>query len=1058
MTVSLASRSAIPNPGGLVVARGRHWLVTEVRHSNLPLDPRSRDGTEGETIVSLSSVEDDGIGEEISVLWEVEPGRRILEAGTLPDPSRRRFDDPAAIGAFLDALRWGAVTNAESLVLQAPFRAGIAIEDYQLEPLIRSLRLPRVNLLIADDVGLGKTVEAGLVVQELLLRHRARRIMVVCPAPLTTKWRDEMATRFGLDFQIVDTDELRQVRQERGLHANPFRVHLRTIVSLSWLRGGRCQRLIEELLAEGEGLSHRHPLDLLIVDEAHHCAPPGRGRYAIDSQQTRAVHRIADRAEHRMFLSATPHNGYEESWTALLAMLDPQRFARGVAPNASALQQVLIRRLKSELTDPGGAPRYPARVVEEITVTYPKRELEGHRLLRDYTAARHQRLAKRDDKAARSADLITLLLKKRLFSSPFAFARTLRLHARAITEASEDRDLSGSWTETQRRDLLFGDWADDESFEAAEEAAAGTATRSAGPPGTGERELLTSLLHWADEHAERSDAKAQALIAYLRGVCRGGDPDGAWNDERVAIFTEYRDTQNWLQRLLEAHGLAEGGRLALLHGGMDEEERERTKDDFQKPPDRHPVRILLATDTASEGIDLQLHCHRLVNYDIPFNPNRLEQRAGRIDRYGQHHPPEIRHFVGSHWRTAGAESHDADLEFLTRVALKVATMREDLGSVNPVLARAVEARMLGEDLAGFDPEKVVPVAAAREALKVERALRQDAKRLRDSLSESQRALHCSPADIERVVRVGLDLGRQPSLQAETDGVSGAEVWSVPQLTGSWTRTTSALEDRDYGRRRISFDPEVAASRQDLVLAHLNHPLVAMATRLLRAEVWSGQHLARVAALTIPDGRLTDAVLAAYCRLVIVGADGNRLHEELFTAGGSLRGTSFTRLGVQELDSLLDAALGPDATPSAAPPSMRDELARIWPQLMPRLTAAIDARAKEREGSLGRALERRRSEDEARTNRLLDDFAASLSAAVARLGAIRQLTFADVRADEAPDERAQLEQDAAAWRERLDRIPEEREREMAAIARRYETTPALVFTAAVVHLSRGGSSR
>jgi superfamily II DNA or RNA helicase len=1049
--MTLASRPASPKPGDLVVARGRHWLVTDVRPSALPLDPRSRDGAEGETMVTLSTVDDDGIGEELSLLWEVEPGRRILESGTLPDPSGGRFDEPAVMGAFLDALRWGAVTNAESLVLQAPFRAGIAIEDYQLEPLIRALRLPRVNLLVADDVGLGKTIEAGLVVQELLLRHRARRVMVVCPASLTTKWRDEMATRFGLDFHVVDTEELRSVRRERGLHANPFRVHLRTIVSLSWLRSDRCQRLMQEFLAQGEGASHLHPLDLLIVDEAHHCAPPGRGRYAIDSQQTRAVRRIAERSNHRLFLSATPHNGYEESWTALLAMLDPQRFARGVTPSPVALQEIMVRRLKSEITEADGTPRYHDRDVQPIPVDYSDQELEVHSLLREYTELRRRRLSRGGEKAARSADLITLLLKKRLFSSPFAFSRTLQVHAQAVAETTEEREVLPQWAETQRRELLFGDWGDDEAFEEAERAATDIATRASGSPGGEERRLLDALLRWTAAHGQESDTKARSKIAYLRDVCRGGHADGQWNDERVAVFTEYRDTQRWLAELLGAYGLADGGRLELLHGGMDDEERERITDEFQKPPDQHPVRILLATDTASEGIDLQRHCHRLVNYDIPFNPNRLEQRAGRIDRYGQNAVPEIRHFVGAHWQTASVESRDGDLEFLTRVAIKVATMRADLGSVNPVLASAVEARMLGQDLSGFDPETVTPKPAAREALKVERRLREDAARLRASLADSARDLHCTPADVERVVRVGLQLGRQPALTPEHDVVSGERVWGVPQLTGSWTRTTSALEDRDYGRRRISFDSRLAAPRQDIVLAHLNHPLVAMATRLLRAEVWSGQKLARVAALTVHDPRLRDAVLAAYSRLVIVGADGNRLHEELFPAGGWLRGTSFARLGVRELEGLLDAALGPEASPAAAPPPARDELAHVWATVVPHLRAAIEARAHEREDSLRKGLAQRRSEDEGRTRQLLDDFAASLSTAIDSLGATRQLSFADLD----PDERSQLDQDAEAWRERLSRIPAELEREMAAIARRYETSRVLWFPAAVVYLVPGG---
>lgn len=1046
MTTHLLSRPAVPTPGAMVIARGRHWLVTDVHPSSMPPDPRSADAAGGETLVRLSSVEDDGIGEELAVIWEVEPGRRILEAATLPDPTEGRFDDPDVLGAFLDALRWGAVTNAESLVLQAPFRAGIAIEDYQLDPLIRALRMPRVNLLIADDVGLGKTIEAGLVIQELLLRHRARRVMVVCPAPLTTKWRDEMADRFGLDFHIVDTDGLRAVRRDRGLHANPFRVHLRTIVSLSWLRGERCQRLLQDFLSEDGSASRLHPLDMLIVDEAHHCAQPGRNRYAIDSQQTGAVRRIANRSEHRLFLSATPHNGYKESWTALLAMVDPQRFARGVPPSPTALKQVLVRRLKREIRNPDGTPRYHERDVQLINVEYPQQELEVHRLLHEYTTLRRRRLAHIGNKSARAGDLITLLLKKRLFSSPFAFSRTLRVHASAVGMA-ENLELSAAWTDTQRRDLVFGDWSDDEAFEEAEAAAADTASRSAGPPDHAEQQHLDALLAWAEDRGQDSDAKAQALIGYLVDVCRGGAASAPWNDERVAIFTEYRDTQRWLADLLGRYGLADGGRLELLHGGMDEEDRERIKDDFQKPPSQHPIRILLATDTASEGIDLQLQCHRLVNYDIPFNPNRLEQRSGRIDRYGQRSAPEVRHFVGAHWETAGAESMDADLEFLTRVAIKVATMREDLGGVNPILAAAVEARMTGRPLSGFDVETVVPNPVAREALKVERDLRADAKRLRASLTDSARELHCTPADVERVVRVGLSVGRQPALIPEVDTTGGA-LWQVPQLTGSWTRTTSGLEDRDYGRRPISFDAHLAATRQDVALAHLNHPLVAMATRLLRAEVWSGQHLARVAALTVHDPRLTDTVLAAYSRLVIVGDDGNRLHEELFPAGGWLRGASFSRLGVRELADFMDATLGSHASPASSPTAVREGLSQVWARVAPSLVSAIEARAKERQASLARALVQRRADDESRTRQLLDDFARSLSVAIDRLGATHQLTFAELDGDE----RAQLEQDADAWRDRLARIPAELEREMSAIGRRYESSKVLWFPAAVVLLS------
>ena len=154
-------------------------------------------------LITLSSVEDDALGEELQVIWELEPGARSIDDVDLPEPAG--FDDPRRLDAFLDAVRWGAASSADVRALQAPFRSGIEIEDYQLDPLVRAIQMPRVNLLIADDVGLGKTIEAGLVLQELLIRHRARRVLIVCPAALQVQWRDQMRDKFGLEFRIVDS-------------------------------------------------------------------------------------------------------------------------------------------------------------------------------------------------------------------------------------------------------------------------------------------------------------------------------------------------------------------------------------------------------------------------------------------------------------------------------------------------------------------------------------------------------------------------------------------------------------------------------------------------------------------------------------------------------------------------------------------------------------------------------------------------------------------------------------------------------------------------------------
>ncbi len=175
--------SNLPDPGQLVDVRQRRFVVTEVAKSSLPPEDLRPAGNGQQHLVALSSVEDDAMGEELRVVWELEPGARALEKGALPEPAG--FDEPRRLDAFLDAVRWGAVSSANVRELQSPFRSGIDIEDYQLDPVVRALGMPRVNLLVADDVGLGKTIETGLVAQELILRHRARthRCSYVCQGP-----------------------------------------------------------------------------------------------------------------------------------------------------------------------------------------------------------------------------------------------------------------------------------------------------------------------------------------------------------------------------------------------------------------------------------------------------------------------------------------------------------------------------------------------------------------------------------------------------------------------------------------------------------------------------------------------------------------------------------------------------------------------------------------------------------------------------------------------------------------------------------------------------------
>ncbi len=419
--------SPLPEVGELVKVRSRTWLADEV------IEPKILGQTR---IVRLSCADDDAQGQSLDVFWDYELDRMIIRDEGWADLASKGFDQPSQFVAFLNTLRWNCVTATDPNLFQAPFRAGIKIDAYQMEPLRKALCLPRVNLFIADDTGLGKTIEAGLIARELLLRKKAKTIVVATPPSVLDQWKAELEERFGLVFELLDRAYLTRMRRERGFGVNPWRTHSRFLISHNLL--------VDAVYADPlrEWLGQFLPGSLMILDEAHHAAPSSGGRYGIETKFTRAIRDLAGRFEHRLFLSATPHNGHSNSFSTLLELLDPYRFTRGVeAKGKKVLDEVMVRRLKEDIRSIQGG--FPKRVVTPVVIDgLPEGapELVLSKLLDDYRTVREKRFAGTARRTQSAAGLLVVGLQQRLLSSIEAFARSLKVH-RATVERQWEKGL-----------------------------------------------------------------------------------------------------------------------------------------------------------------------------------------------------------------------------------------------------------------------------------------------------------------------------------------------------------------------------------------------------------------------------------------------------------------------------------------------------------------------------------------------------------------------------------------------------------------------------------------
>jgi superfamily II DNA or RNA helicase len=1053
-----------PSPGELVRVRQRRYLVESVLPAPQPED---------QTLVRLSCLEDDAEGEELEVLWEKELDAQRFDAADWTKLAQGQFDDPRHFGAYYHTLRWNAVTSTDPQLFQAPYRAGIRIDAYQLEPLRKALLLPRVNLFIADDVGLGKTIEAGLIVRELLMRQRVRRIVVAAPPSVLLQWKEELDQRFGLTFVIFDREYVRHMRQERGFAVNPWATHSRFIVSHHLLRDEDYASPLRDWLGDQAAGS------LLILDEAHNAAPASGAKYAIDSQFTRSIRELAPLFEHRLFLSATPHNGHSNSFSSLLEILDPQRFCRGVpVDSAQQLEPVMVRRLKEDLRRLEGG--FPERHVVEIAINGLRAdapELVLPKLLDDYKAAREARLKDAPKSVQNASFLVLCSLQKRLLSSIEAFAMTLKVHRKAFEAAAQK--LASATAPVSKmsvpalRELLDAPGSDDDRADASEEevseqeaaaieaATAGTMTASGTDPFARERALLAQMTEVADAARGLPDARVNHLVDWIR----------ANKDRRVLIFTEYGDTKRYLEKQLRAKltpGRESDPLIATFHGGMPDDTREDVKRAFNSDPAKHPLRVLVATDAAREGVNLQNHCADLFHFDVPWNPSRLEQRNGRIDRKLQH-ATEVR----CHYFCYTQRDEDRVLKALVE---KTKVIRRQLGSLAPVLERRLEDRLANgfsrrdaAALAGeIEKEQLDPIreSAARDELEATRirdqALQGEIAALQGLLKKSKDWLKLDEADLRQAISCGLELMGEPVLAHG----SAAGTFALPALSDrfksdpSWMHTLDTLraprgrnQDLNAWRREKPIRPVVFKDQESLdapaVHLHLEHRFVQRLLGRFRSQGFVHNDLQRVC-VVLTDDPVARVLLLG--RLSLYGDRAARLHDHVMAVASQWVDAEARKAPLTmdeqttaEALQLLERAFASGQGAPAAP-QVKARLARSAGRDVQELKKALDQHQAKLAKEAAATLKKRGDKEAAEMRAILESQRKRiLDTQKKKEKEAAQLALF------AAEEQKQLEADKRHWHRRLEALEQELTTEPERIRRSYEVRATRFEPVGLVYL-------
>jgi len=755
------------------------------------------------------------------------------------------------------------VSEANRIRLAHLFDPVLAVHTSLVEPLPHQITavyesmLPRqpLRFLLADDPGAGKTIMAGLLIKELIARGDLQRCLVVCPGNLAEQWQDELYRRFQLHFEILTNDKLEAART-----GNWFLENNLVIARLDKL--SRDENVQQKLKAPDCFW------DLIVCDEAHKFSATFFGGEIKYTKRYKLGQLLTTLTRHLLLMTATPHNGKEEDFQLFMALLDGDRFEGRFRDGVHTVDvsDLMRRMVKEKLLKFDGTPLFPERIAYTVPYRLSDMEARLYKEVTEYVREEFNRAeALQNDKRAGTVGFALTILQRRLASSPEAIYQSICRRCERLEKRLRELKLlqRGAYVQAMAADAPYLDEEDLEDLDDAldvevEEIEEQVLDQATAARTIDELEAEIKTLKrlenlaltvrrsgedrkWRELANLLSEIFTPAAIAnHLAETAASYETDDTPKPvpsprQKIVIFTEHRDTLNYLEKRISTL-LGRSSSLVTIHGGMGREERMKAQESFKHDPD---VQVLIATDAAGEGINLQ-RAHLMVNYDLPWNPNRIEQRFGRIHRIGQ---TEVCHL----WNLVAEETREGDV-YLTLLK-KLEDARKALGGqVFDVLGKLqFEGKPLRDLLIEAIRYGEMPDVKARLNRVVENAFDQD--QLQKILEES--ALAHDIMDISRVMRVREEMERAEARRLQPHYIESFFIEAFTRLGGS-------IKQREPRRYEITRVPAIIRQRDRLI--GIGEPVLTRYERVVFEKSLIAPQGQPPAAFVCPGHPLLDATL------------------------------------------------------------------------------------------------------------------------------------------------------------------------------------------------------